>query len=200
MNGRKPSTPRSENARGLACSSTAASQGIASCDTWEPSSEIDWPVQSFRKSGCCQRAPLGLRIVRLRGPDAGRERARDSTGAVGGAEVIHQLLRAALEAVDVLLRQARANEAESGHQRRQIDLARGLTEGDGRNRPAVCGVLGLVEEESRRAAVELLRQRPHLAGADDVDQAGGLEHLQVVPDGSLRHLELFGELLRGTCP
>ncbi|HEX5172738.1 MAG TPA: hypothetical protein VFV91_01170 [Gaiellaceae bacterium] len=64
MNGRKPKTPSSENAKGLACRPTAASQGIASWDTWEPTSLIDWPVQSFRKSRCDQSAPLGLRIRR----------------------------------------------------------------------------------------------------------------------------------------
>ena len=119
---------------------------------------------------------------------------------VGCAEVVHQLLHAPFEPVDLLLRQARANEAESGHQRCQIDLARGLTEGDGRNRPAVCGVLGLVEEEPRRAAVELLGHRAHLAGAYDSDQTGRLEHLQVVADGPLRDRELLGELLRGPGP
>ena len=50
MNGRKPSTPSSENSNGLACSSTAASHGIASAEICEPNSLIDWPVQSFRKS------------------------------------------------------------------------------------------------------------------------------------------------------
>src|SRR5439155_18514062 len=128
----------------------------------------------------------GLRIAGLRGPDAGRQRARDSTGLVGGAEVVHQLLRPPLESVHVLLRQTRANEAEPGDDRRMIDLARRLTEGDGGDRPAVCGVLGLVEEEPSRAAVELLRYRTHLAGADDADQAGRLEHLQVVAHGPLR--------------
>src|SRR4051794_5644643 len=200
MNGRKPRTPRSEKASGLAWRSTAASHGMASWDTCEPSSLMDWPVQSLMKSGCDQRAPLGLRIVGLRGPDACRQGARGPPGAVGGAEVVQQPLGPPFESIDVLLRQARANEAESGHELRQIDLARGLTEGDGRDRPAVCGVLSLVEEEPRRAAVELLRHRPHLAGADDADQAGRLENLQVMADGSLRHLQLFGDLLRGAGP
>src|SRR3954452_4139984 len=62
MNGRKPSTPSSENMNGLACSVIAATAGIASCETCEPNSLIVWPVQSFRKSRCDQRAPDGLRI------------------------------------------------------------------------------------------------------------------------------------------
>src|SRR5256886_14047611 len=105
MNGRKPRTPRSEKASGLAWSSTAASHGMASWDTCEPSSLIDWPVQSLTKSGCDQRAPDGLRIVGLRGPDASRQGARDSVGTVGGAEVVHQLLRPPFESVQVLLSQ-----------------------------------------------------------------------------------------------
>ena len=113
-----------------------------------------------------------------------------AAGPVGGAEVVHQLLRAALEPLHVFLREPRANEAETGHDRCQLDLARGLPEGDGRDRPAVCGILGLVEEEPRRAAVELLRHRAHLAGADDADQAGRLEHLEVMADGALRDGEL----------
>src|ERR1700758_1294985 len=113
------------------------------------------------KSRWCQSGLVGLRIVVLRPPDAARERARYPAGLVGCTEIVHQLLRAALEPVDVLLRQTRANEAEAGHHRCQLDLARGLTEGDGRNRPAVCGILGLVEEEPSRAAVELLGHRAH---------------------------------------
>jgi hypothetical protein len=58
MNGRKPSTPRSENSIGLACKATAANHGIASCETSEPNSLIDWPVQSFRKSACDQSRPV----------------------------------------------------------------------------------------------------------------------------------------------
>src|SRR5262249_43698649 len=112
------------------------------------------------------------------------------------AEVVQQLLRPALEPVDVLLRQTRANEAEAGRQRRHLDLARGLTEGDGSDRPAVCGILGLVQEETRRTAVELLGDRAHLARADDADQARRLEHLQVMADRSLRDREFLGDLLR----
>src|ERR1700758_3517800 len=146
------------------------------------------------KSRWCQSGLVGLRIVVLRPPDAARERARYPAGLIGCAEVVHQLLRAALEPIEVLLRQARANEAEAGHHRGQLALARGLTEGDGRNRPAVCGVLGLVEEDPRRPAVELLRHRAHLAGADDADEAGRLEHLEVMPDGALRNGELLRDL------
>jgi hypothetical protein len=51
MKGRNPKTPSSENWIGLACSSTAASHGIASWETCEPNSLIDWPIQSFMKSG-----------------------------------------------------------------------------------------------------------------------------------------------------
>src|SRR5438270_12597069 len=98
MNGRKPSTPRSENAIGLACRLTPASHGIASCDTCEPSSLIDWPVQSFRKSPWPQSAPLGrrrLRIVRAV-VQGGREAVRASVaGVVGGTEVVDELLEPA---------------------------------------------------------------------------------------------------------
>ena len=44
-------TPSSENWNGVAWRLIAASSGIASPETCEPSSEIDCPVHSFRKSG-----------------------------------------------------------------------------------------------------------------------------------------------------
>src|SRR3954467_6118124 len=140
MNGRKPRTPRSEKASGLAWRSTAASHGMASWDTCEPSSLIDWPVQSLMKSGCDQRAPVGLRIVGLRGPEASCQGGRSPAGLVGRAEVVHELLQTALEPLHVLVREARADEAEAGHERRLLDLARGLAEGDRGGPPARRGV------------------------------------------------------------
>src|SRR5438067_182791 len=66
MNGRKPNTSRSENSIGFTCKPTAANHGIASTETCEPNSLIDWPAQSFRKSACDQSRPLkGLRLLRL---------------------------------------------------------------------------------------------------------------------------------------
>src|SRR4051794_41759990 len=117
------------------------------------------------KSGCDQRAPVGLRIVGLRGPEAGCQGARSSAGLVSRPEVVHQLLQAALEPLHVLVRQARADEAEAGHERRLLDLARGLSEGAGGDRPAASGILGLVAEEAGPAGVEPLRERPPPPGA-----------------------------------
>src|SRR6478672_7888696 len=139
--GRNSTVPSAATAKADACSSLIAMNGRASCEIDEPNWLIVWPVHIFMKSRCDHRAPDGLRIVGLRGPEAGRQGARGSAGAIGGAEVVHQLLRTALKALDVFLRQTRADEAEARHDRRGIDLVRGLTEGDGRNRPAVCGVL-----------------------------------------------------------
>src|SRR5207248_9916506 len=101
--GANSATPRAATSKADASSSRTAMIGSASSEIDEPNWLIVWPVHIFMKSRCDHRAPLGLRIVRLRGPDAGRERARDTAGAVGGSEVVHQLLRAALEAVHVLL-------------------------------------------------------------------------------------------------
>ena len=61
-------------------------------------------------------------------------------------------------------------------------------------------VAALVEEEARHAAVVLLRHRPHATGADDADEAGALEHLEVVADGALRHVEQPGQLGGGGRP
>src|SRR5579884_4490498 len=71
MNGRNPITPSSENWNGLACRLKAASSGIANPETTEPSSLIDWPVQSLTKSRCDQRPPVGLRICRGRAGELG---------------------------------------------------------------------------------------------------------------------------------
>src|SRR6266567_9212838 len=66
MNGRKPNTSRSENSIGLTCKPTSANHGIASTETCEPNSLIDWPAQSFRKSACDQSRPMKrLRLLRL---------------------------------------------------------------------------------------------------------------------------------------
>src|SRR5205823_14032086 len=74
MKGRKPKTARSEKTIGLACSATAATIGMASCETCVPSSLIDCPVQSFRKSAFAQRAPVGRRSLRIgRPPEQGRD-------------------------------------------------------------------------------------------------------------------------------
>ena len=50
-------------------------------------------------------------------------------------------------------------------------------------------LVALQHEEPRDAPVVLLRQRAHLSRADDADEAGCLEHLQVVPHRALRRLE-----------
>ena len=57
-------------------------------------------------------------------------------------------------------------------------------------------VAALVEEEPRDSSVVLLRHRTHAPRSHDVHEAGTLEHLQVVPDGSLRHLEKPAQLTR----
>ena len=57
-------------------------------------------------------------------------------------------------------------------------------------------VAALVEEEPRDAAVVLLRHRAHAPGAHDVHEAGTLEHLEVVADGALGHVEQSAQLAR----
>ena len=54
----------------------------------------------------------------------------------------------------------------------------------------------LQDEQARDAAVVLLGERAHLSRADDAHEPGLLEHLQVVADGALRHLERGRELGR----
>ena len=86
MNGRKPSIPSTENSIGDACRPTAASQGIARPETWEPNSLIDWPVQSLRKSVLLHSPPVGQRSLRIGCPSVvrGGEAIRLSGGVVGG--------------------------------------------------------------------------------------------------------------------
>ena len=57
-------------------------------------------------------------------------------------------------------------------------------------------LVALEDEEPRDAAVVLLGQRANLSSADDADEPRRLEHLQVMPDRPLRHLERGGELGR----
>ncbi len=107
-----------------------------------------------------------------------------------------QALQAPLEADPVLLRERGLRVAEPAAFVRSLELARCLAQHRGADRARIRGILRLEEEEPRRAPVELLRHRPHLARAHDVDEAGALEDLQVVADGSLGDAELLGELLR----
>src|SRR5690242_17299336 len=154
MNGRKPSTPSSENSNGDASSPTAASHGIASCDTCEPNSLIDWPPQSLRKSRFCQSALVGLRID---GPlvEGGREAVGGgAVRRVGGAEVVDQLLEPATESSSVGVREVRAD--------------------DGEGRPAVVAdgkhFLGCAAEGSRGDVPDVLAVR---VGALEQEQARG---------------------------
>ena len=106
MNGRKPSTPSNEKVIGLACRPTAASHGIASCDTCDPTSEMDWPVQSLRKSGCDQRPPVGRRSLRIGAHvHPGDEGIGDAVGRLCRPEILLQPLQAPLEAGGVVLAQ-----------------------------------------------------------------------------------------------
>jgi hypothetical protein len=57
-------------------------------------------------------------------------------------------------------------------------------------------LVALEHEQSRDPPVVLLRQRAHLARADDTDQPRRLEHFQVVPDRSLGRLEHGCQLTR----
>ena len=57
-------------------------------------------------------------------------------------------------------------------------------------------LVALQHEESCDASVVLLRQRAHLPRADDANEPGRLEHLQVVADRALRGLERGRELGR----
>ena len=57
----------------------------------------------------------------------------------------------------------------------------------------------LEEEEPRRPAVILLRQRTHLPRPNHLDEARLLEHLHVVADRPLRQAELLRELGRRRC-
>ena len=55
-------------------------------------------------------------------------------------------------------------------------------------------VVTLHDEEPSNAPVVALRERSDLAGADDANEPGRLEHLEVVADSALRRLERDGEL------
>src|SRR6476646_8678562 len=113
MNGRKPSTPSSENWNGDACRPTAASHGSASCDPGEPTSLIDGPVQSLRKSGCDQRPPLGLRI--FGSPIQGdREAVRLPGRVVDRLELLDQLVETAVEAARIGVVEPNAEDAGAG--------------------------------------------------------------------------------------
>ena len=68
------------------------------------------------------------------------------------------------------------------------------------NELVVVFIAALVEEEPRHAAVVLLRHRTHPPGAHHVNEAGTFEHLEVVSDGALRHLEQPGQLAGGGRP
>src|SRR5439155_17441405 len=100
MNGRKPSTVRSENSNGVACSPTAASQEIASTEICEPTSLTDWPAQSLRKSPLLQSPPDGRRSLRIGRPPEERvgEPERLPGGVVGGDELVVEPLGASGEA------------------------------------------------------------------------------------------------------
>src|SRR5579864_5185129 len=113
MNGRKPKTPSSEKTIGLACSAIAATIGIASCDTCEPSSLIDCPAQSLTKSALLQSAPVrrGLRI--RRSPEKRRdERVRLAVRVVRVHEVALELVEAAHEAARVGVVQSHTQDGE----------------------------------------------------------------------------------------
>ena len=94
MNGKKPKTPISEKTSGVAWSSTAATIGIASCEICEPSSLIDWPVQSLRKSACAHSLPPGRRSLRIGCAPVDREgeAVRLALRVVGAAELVGELL------------------------------------------------------------------------------------------------------------
>src|SRR4051812_28370765 len=115
MNGRKPSIPSTENSIGDACRPTAASQGIASPETWEPNSLIDWPLQSLRKSVLLQSPPVGRRSLRIGNPSVvrGGEAVRLPVGIVGGAEVLGELSEPAREPAGVVRGQACSEEGEA---------------------------------------------------------------------------------------
>src|SRR5438270_13607326 len=205
MKGRNPSIPRTENSNGDACRPTAASQGIASADTWEPNSLIDWPVQSLRKSVLLHSPPLGRRSLRIGRPAVvrGDEAVRLPVGVVGGAEVVCELSEPAREPAGVVRGQAGSEEGEA----RPVvvvegkHLLGGAAEGCRCDVPdAFAFLLGaLEEEEPRRPAVILLRQRTHLPRPNHLDEARLLEHLHVVADRPLRQAELLRELGRRRC-
>src|SRR3954454_23250834 len=112
--GRKPQTKSSEKTNGRACRATAATIGIASCETCEPSSLIDCPVQSFRKSAFAQRPPVGRRSLRIgHPPEQGRDQAEGlSLRIVRVHEVALELLEPAREAACVDVVQAHAQDGE----------------------------------------------------------------------------------------
>ena len=99
MKGRNPSIPSTENSNGDACRPTAASQGIARPETWEPNSLTDWPVQSLRKSALAHSPPVGRRSLRIGRPPVlrGGEAVRLSLRVVGGAEVVGEPFEPARE-------------------------------------------------------------------------------------------------------
>src|SRR5437879_5649255 len=202
MNGRKPSTPSSENASGEACSWVAASNGIARPEICEPNSLIDWPDQSFTKSVLFQSPPDGRRNLRIEpSPVEGRREAvLLALAAVRLAEVVDELLQPAYEATCIGVAQTRAYDAEGrlGVAADRKHLLCSATEGgrcDVRDVLGV-GVGALEKEETSGAAVEPLRHRSHLPRSHDLNEARLLEHFHVVAHGALRERELCCELGR----
>jgi hypothetical protein len=123
------------------------------------------------------------------------ERVRLSAWCLGREEVVDEALEPALEAIDVLLDEAGLRMPEPHVVGRALDFGGRTPQDRSAERARVGRVLCLEQEEPGRATVELLRHGPDLAGADYSNQAGFLEDLDVVPDGSLGHPELDGELL-----
>src|SRR6478752_1799958 len=177
MNGRNPSIPSTENSSGDACRPTAASQGIARPETWEPNSLIDCPLQSLRKSVFDQSPPVGRRSLRIGRPAVmrGREAVRLAVGIVSGAEVVCELSEPAREPARVVRGEACSEEGEA----RPVvvvegkHLLGGAAEGcRGDVTDAFAFLLGALEEEEPRGpAVVPLRQRAHLSRPDDLDEA-----------------------------
>src|SRR5438128_6898827 len=91
MNGRNSTVLSAATWNALACRPRTAARGRASSETCEPSSLIDCPAQSLRKSACRQRPPRGR-----------KRRVFSATRGLGRMEADDELMGRAADGVETL--------------------------------------------------------------------------------------------------
>ncbi len=194
---RSPSVSRAATTPSVARTRIATSAKAMS-SICEPNWLIVSADHSLRKSPWRQSPPFGqrLRIALLVEGDC--EGVRLAVGSLGGEEVVEDAPEASLEPEHVAGAQPDLRVAELHRVGRLLDLDACTAQERTAEGAGIGGILAFEEEQARRASVELLGQGSDLAGADDVDQAGLLEHLQVMPNRALGDVELACKLLRGT--
>ena len=174
MKGANSITPRRATSKALASSVITATRGSASCEIPVPKTLIVSAAQRLRKSRWSQRPPGRL----TRNPRFGRwwrpaRTPRRAPPPTRGSRA---------EAV----RRGAWNESASAGESRDALLR------------LLVGALDHVEP--RDAPVEALGHGTDAACADDLHEAGALEHLQVVRDRALREPDVLGELGRRRRP